>query len=108
MVSRLKSIRLGATSYKPTKTSENKKNKAYKPTRTSENKKKLPYKSYRTYKPISIEPRSPQPGGPEGAGGYIYIYIFIYTHIYRTVKRCGHTSEPKKKLSLETYKNFRD
>ena len=28
------------------------------------------YKSYRTYKPISIEPKPPQPGGPVGAGGF--------------------------------------
>ena len=29
------------------------------------------YMDFRTYKPISIEPKSPQPGGPVGAGGYI-------------------------------------
>ena len=28
------------------------------------------YIDFRTYKPISIQPRSPQPGGPVGAGGY--------------------------------------
>ena len=29
------------------------------------------YKSYKTYKPISIALRSSQPGGPEGAGGFL-------------------------------------
>jgi len=24
----------------------------------------------------------PQPGGPQGAGGYIYIYIYIYMDIW--------------------------
>ena len=56
------------------------KNKAYKPTRTSETKKKQTYKSYRTYKPISIEPRASQPGGPKGASGFVWIN-WLHAHI---------------------------
>ena len=43
---------------------------AYKPTRTSGTKMIQTYKGYRTYKPISIEQRASQPGGPVGAGGF--------------------------------------
>ena len=35
------------------------------------------YETYRGYKPMSLQPKSPQPGGPVGAGGDLYIYIFI-------------------------------
>ena len=35
------------------------------------------YMDIRTYKPTNLGSGSPQPGGPVGAGGYIYIYIYL-------------------------------
>ena len=53
---------LAATSYKTYKD--------FKPTRTSGPKMIQTYMAFRTYKPISIEEKSSQPGGPVGAGGF--------------------------------------
>ena len=45
---------------------------AYKATRTSGTKMIQTYMDFRTYKPISIEEKASQPGGPVGAGGFFY------------------------------------